>query len=181
MIIIIVILLPLSFLFTGCTSDVDRVDGTDSYNTFVSPYVKVENKQNGVNKYEPGSFFKPYVYIQIINPITKKKLIVSAYVDTGADHCYISKKLAEVMGLLQTDESPQKVFTASGEMEVYATEVEFQLADENKKIVKDFPIQKTHVYINDNTAYHVALGSIGFIDRFREIKFNYPHNMTFVW
>ncbi|MBI4244649.1 MAG: retroviral-like aspartic protease [Planctomycetes bacterium] len=143
--------------------------------------IKQENKQKGVNLFEPDFYFKPLVYINIINPESKKCEIVSATIDTGADNCYVSRKLVSYLGLQQSVEPPMETFTADGVMKVYAAEAEYGLADENKKVFDGFPIQKTHFYINESNTYHMVLGFRGFLDRFKEIKIRYPQYLEFWW
>jgi len=149
---------------------------------FTSPFIKTENNQRNVNDLEPDYFYKPLIYIVITNPDTKKSEIVSALIDTGADRCFMNKELFNHLGLAKLDKPPNKVYTGSDPIKTYAVEVEYQLANSKKELVEDFPMQKTHFYVNENISQHdVILGFIGFIDRFNEIQFIYPDKMVFHW
>jgi len=148
---------------------------------FISPFIRQKNNQRNVNDLEPSYFYKPLIYIVITNPDTKKHIIASALLDTGADHCFINKKLFNDLGLVKLDKPPNKIYTASGLIETYAVEVEYQLANSNKELVEDFPMQKTHFYINENISQPIVLGFTGFIDRFEEVKLLYPDKMIFIW
>lgn len=169
------IFIPLIFI-SGC-----RIINTNDNMSFKTPFIKSENKQKDVNSYEPDFYYKPWIYIKIINPVNGKSEIVSATIDTGSDNCYISRKLANHLGFKDSDESPLTTYTADGSMETHAIEGEYLIADEKKEIVKDFPIQKTHFYINESNSYHIVLGIRGFIDRFKEIKMIYPDNIELFW
>lgn len=162
------------FAMNGC----DNITNDMSFST---SFIKAENKQKNINIYSPNVLYQPKIYIQIINPLNGNKETVSATIDTGSDNCFISRKLANYLGLKQTDEPPITIYTADGSIEAYAVEAEYTLANEKKERVENFPIQETHFYINEANSYHIILGFIGFIDRFKEIKIRYPHNIQFIW
>lgn len=42
---------------------------------------------------------RPWVPIQMVNPVNNKKIAVFALLDTGADHCVFPKLVAEQLGL----------------------------------------------------------------------------------
>ena len=115
---------------------------------FASSFVKSENGQKNINDLEPDFFYRPLIYLVITNPNTKKSVVASAYIDTGANHCYINKKLADDLGLVRLNQPPQKAYTASGSIEAYAVEAEYQLANEEKELFEEFPVQKTHFYVS---------------------------------
>lgn len=148
---------------------------------FRTSLIKQENKQKGVNNLEPDFYFKPLIYIEIINPSNLKTQIVSAIVDSGSDNCYISRRLVNHLGLKQSEELPMKTFTVDGAMDVYAVQAEYRIADENQKIVLAFPTQKTHFYINEADTYNMVLGFRGFLDRFEEVRIKYPKHLEFCW
>ena len=137
------------------------IGGKMGYGTekkFSTSFFKAENNQKDINDLEPDFLYKPLIYLVITNPSTNKSIVASAYIDTGANHCYINKKLADDLGLVRLNQPPQTVYTASGSIEAYAVEAQYQLANEEKELFHEFPTQKTHFYINEHISQPIILG-----------------------
>jgi predicted aspartyl protease len=144
-------------------------------NEFRSPFIKNDSPT-------VGTLYKPYVYLAVANPASNAGMIVSAYVDTGADFNHISKKLADELGLAPT--SGKAIDTSIADqtkIKVVPTSASYQLVDERQQVVTAFPVQTTEFYIADPGAYHVVLGLNGFFDRFESVTFEYPDVMIFRW
>lgn len=172
---IFIFLLFLTLIFiSGCNNSKQNMN-------FKTPFIPSENPEKNTNAYEPDFYFRPLIYIEITNPTNGKREVVSATIDTGADNCYIGQGLVDHLLLTHTNEPPIVTFTASGSIKSYAVEIEYRIANEKKEIVKDFPIQKTHFYINGSLHNHVALGIRCFIDRFKEVQIHYPNDIEFFW
>src|SRR3989339_328370 len=99
--------------------------------SFKTPFIKSENLQKGANVYEPDFYYKPFIWVVITNPLNGESVLASAIIDTGSDNCYMSRKLADYLGLVNTTELPLKTYIGDNStMDSNAVEAAYTLADE---------------------------------------------------
>jgi hypothetical protein len=134
------------------------------------------------NIHVPAVVYSPLIYLEIINPATGKRLKCFGYLDTGADHCLIRKKLADRLGLKGDGQPAHPLLTGSGEISLQSTMIEYVLNGPEGKAVEGFPVQKAPFFIQDGRLpTDVVLGGIGFLDRFKEVRIAYPKSITLMW
>jgi hypothetical protein len=144
--------------------------------SLIVPFSREQNPKHGTNTYEPEYVSRLYVRVKLLNPATGRSLVWDrGLIDTAADHCHVSGRVAAMLGLRHSHDSPTTIATPAGDVRMYAMEAEYELLDGKGKRVADFPRTKTDFYVNPQSdlAYDVVLGQIGFLDRFDTVTLRY--------
>lgn len=138
------------------------------------------NPQFGTNSYEPARLHRPYLTVRLSNPITRDaRISAHSWIDTAADHCFMSQSVARALRVKLSTQSPVLVHTPAGPVTMHAAEVDYELLDGNGVVLKDFPRTRTHFYVNPRTdaPYDVVLGQVGFLDQIGSITLDFRRRL----
>ena len=140
------------------------------------PMSTERNEQYGVNSYELAQVNRLYLTLRLSNPITRdSRVLTQTWIDTAADHCHISQRAAEAVGLRLSTEPPVLVHTPARVVRMHAVDVEYDLLDEAGVPISGFPRVKTHFYVNPtrDAPYDLVVGQVGFLDRIEGLKLDF--------
>ena len=144
------------------------------------PMSTQRNELYGVNSYEPAEVNRPYLKVRILNPINRRSRVsTQSWIDTAADHCYISRRAADTLGLKLSTQPPVLVYTPAGTVAMHASEVEYELLDSSGVAIGNFPRIKTHFYVNPraDVPYDVVMGQVGFLDRLDSLTLDFRRRL----
>ena len=142
----------------------------------IVPMGTERNQQYGTNVYEPEYVNRPFVTVRLVDPSSGRSLVWNqSWIDTAADHCHVSDRIVNRLGLKRSAEPPVTIHTPAGALQMYAVEAEYELLDATGRQVVDLPRMKTHFYVNSQSdpPYDVVLGQTGFLERFRTVTLRY--------
>lgn len=172
----------LGILVILCCGAISMQCESKEVRSFSTPFTEKRAPQKSRNIHAAQVTHKPLIYVEISNPVTKKSMKGYGILDTGADHCFIRKDLADRLGLVSDGQPSHDVVTGAGRISLPSTTLELTLTDPGGKAVKDFPVQTTHVFIQGpGLPFELVLGNIGFLDRFKEVRISYPKEITLIW
>lgn len=170
----------IAFAF-GCAALSLQCESKDA-RSLSTPFVELEAPRDSRNTHIPRVTYEPIICLELVNPATKKSMKCFGYLDTGADQCFITKELADRLGLKPDGQPPHEMQTGSGTISLDSTVVEYALNDPDGEAVKGFPTQSAPFFIQEGwLPADVVLGSIGFLDRFKEVRISYPKQITLLW
>jgi predicted aspartyl protease len=129
----------------------------------VYPFFKIDNE-----------LFRPWIPINIINPVNNKQLNMMALLDTGADHCVFPKLVADQLGLdLKNPPYGSEVMQGLGENKIevwkHSFKIELQSADRKQIFWKG---RETIVGCVEHDNIPPILGFSNFMNYFK-ITFNH--------
>ena len=154
--------------------------GAQPEDTASVPMARADNPQFSVNSFEPERVNRLFLTLRLRNPATgDSRIHTESWIDTAADHCYLSKRAAEALRLKLSAQPPVWVHTPAGALEMRATEVEYDLLDRGGVPIGRFPRIKTHFYVNPraDAPYDVVLGQLGFLDRIDTLTLDFRRRL----
>lgn len=157
--------------------------GCDQQDThsFTTPFIDLKAPEKSPNAHVPQITYEPLILIEVINPDTKQSLKCFGYLDTGADYCFIRREVADKIGLKADGQPAHEMLTGSGKLTLYSTTVKYSLGGTGEG-VKGFPLQTASFFIHDAwLPADLVLGNVGFVDRFKEIRIEYPRSIALRW
>lgn len=147
-----------------------------SRRSVIVPMATERNPQYRTNVYEPEYVNRPFVMVRLLDPASGRSLVWNqSWLDTAADHCHVSDRIVDTLGLKKSAEPPVTIHTPAGKLRMHAIEAEYELLDATGRRVGDLPRMKTHFYVNagPDPPYDVVLGQTGFLERFSSVTLRY--------
>jgi predicted aspartyl protease len=135
------------------------------------PYIR--HRVDASSAIPTGEIARPEIPVRMIGP--HGSVEVTALIDTGADHVFLSVLLAELLGV-EIDQSPAESAAGAGgnELKIWPGEVEIEVAESSEVYRWQTPVGFIETGDDLAAAY---LGHVGFLEHFKA-TFDYAEQIV---